>query len=112
VGAALQPQGNTPFDSIESAQEYLALLSEAVLESQQAAVGDLESDSNSQLARRVEALRLVVYNLDKLHQHLRISRRLLNDLRMLRRILLDEKADQDPSPPRRKAPNGEWNMVA
>ena len=44
--------------------------------------------------RRVEALRLIGYNLEKLASHLKTSRRILNDLRMLRRILQQrESAD-------------------
>jgi hypothetical protein len=35
----------------------------------------------------VEALRLIGYNLEKLESHLKTSRRILNDLRMLRRIV-------------------------
>jgi len=41
----------------------------------------------------LQALRLVLYKLEKLEQHIRASRRLLNDLRTLRRLLLDERAD-------------------
>jgi hypothetical protein len=35
----------------------------------------------------LEALHLIGYNLEKLTHHLKASRRILNDLRMLRRIL-------------------------
>jgi hypothetical protein len=75
------------FESIESAQEYLGLLSQVVAEAQQAVQVDLEGSAESARPRRVEALRLIGYNPEKLASHLKTSRRILNDLRMLRRIL-------------------------
>jgi hypothetical protein len=83
----------TPFDNIESAQEYLALLSQALQEAAQNAEGDILGEANSQISRRRDALRLVVYKLEKLEQHIKASRRLLNDLRTLRRLLLGERAE-------------------
>jgi hypothetical protein len=41
--------------------------------------------------RRKEALLLVSYNLAKLNLHITASRRILNDLRTLRRLLLAER---------------------
>ena len=80
-----------PFASIESAQEFLGLLLEVVGDARQATTADLEVESEPE-SRRKDALRLVLYKLDKLEQHLGSSRRLLNDLRTLRRLLLDERA--------------------
>ena len=74
-----------PFESIEAAQDYLALLAEVVQESQQ--VVDSEQGAVEQADRHLDALRLISYNLDKLSRHILRSRRILNDLRMLRRIL-------------------------
>lgn len=81
----------TPFDSVESAHEYLRLLSEAMLEAKRDIEGDLGVEAGSKDGRHVEALRLVLYKLDKLEHHIRASRRILNDLRMLRRLLLQER---------------------
>jgi len=89
---------NTPFESIEGAQEYLALLRETVEEARQTAQTDIAAETQSQNARHVDALRVVVYKLEKLDQHIKASCRLLNDLRTLRRLLLDERsvpAEQD-----------------
>lgn len=76
---------------MESAHEYLRLLSEAMIE----AKGDIEEDivvqADSNDPRRMEALRLVLYKLDKLEHHIKASRRVLNDLRTLRRLLLHER---------------------
>jgi hypothetical protein len=78
---------NGAFESIESAQEYLGLLAQVVTEAQQAVQADIQGSGEPARLRRVEALRLIEYNLDKLASHLKTSRRILNDLRMLRRIL-------------------------
>jgi len=75
------------FQSIESAQDYLGLLAQVILESQQAVHTDIQANVESDRPRTVEALRLIGYNLEKLASHIKTSRRILNDLRMLRRIL-------------------------
>lgn len=83
----------TPFDSVESAHEYVRLLLEAIVE----AKGEIETDiaaSAPEAERRLEALRLVQYKLEKLEKHLKSSGVLLNDLRSLRRLLLDERRGQ------------------
>jgi SepF-like predicted cell division protein (DUF552 family) len=81
-----------PFASIESAQEYLTLLSQAIVEARQDTEEDIQSKADLEDQRRqVEALRLVIYNLSKLEQHIKTSRRLLNDLRTLRRLLHNER---------------------
>ena len=87
----------TPFDNVESAHEYLRLLSEAMLEARRDIEGDIATQPGSQAPRRIKALRLVLYKLDKLEQHIMASRRVLNDLRMLRRLLLQERS-QDTEP--------------
>jgi hypothetical protein len=81
----------TAFDTIESAQEFLGLLREAVEEARETARTDIaEADSNG--GRHLDALRLVLYKVEKLEQHLKVSGRLLNDLRTLRRLLLEERS--------------------
>ena len=80
-------EATAAFASIESAQEYLGLLAQVIIESQQAVQADIQRNIESESPRRVEALRLVGYNLEKLASHIKTSRKVLNDLRMLRRIL-------------------------
>ncbi len=80
----------TPFDSVENAQHYVHLLLEAIAESRNEIATDLAA---AQPDRRLEALRLVQFKLDKLEQHLKTSSRLLNDLRTLRRLLFDERPE-------------------
>lgn len=81
----------TPFESIESAHEFLKLLVETVNDARRDVELDLQAGANDKLSRRVEALRLVAYKLEKLEHHVKASGRLLNDLRMLRRVLLEER---------------------
>lgn len=79
----------TPFETIESAQEYLGLLMQALLESQEAIGADIRTQAAS--PRRLDALKLIVYNLEKLRTHIMRSHRILNDLRTLRRLLHQER---------------------
>lgn len=88
---------NSAFDTIESAQEFLSLLREAVDESRLSADADILAEAGVAASRRVDALRVVVYKLDKLEQHLKASSRLLNDLRTLRRLLLEERTEPAPA---------------
>jgi len=72
---------------LNCAKVGLALLAQVVTEAQQAVQLDIQGSVESERLRRVAALRLIGYNLDKLASHLKTSRRILNDLRILRRIL-------------------------
>src|SRR5262245_57200146 len=102
----------TPFDSIEGAQEYVGLLSEAMAEARAGIEEDIAVARGEEAPRRLEALQLVTYKLERLQQHLVASRRILNDLRTLRRLLLSERAGKvetrspaAPEEPRRRAPS-------
>lgn len=90
---------HNPFESIESAHEYVGLLRDAVNEAQSAINEDIESLGNNG-ARRLQALQLVTYKLSRLDQHLKSTRLIMNDLRSLRKLLLDEResvaARRDP----------------
>ena len=80
-------QLETPFDNIESAHEYIRLLREAVLESLHEVDSEIGIATASALERRLRALQIVSYKLQKLEQHLQMSSRMLNDLRILRSLL-------------------------
>ena len=84
-------RGSTPFDSIEGAHEYVGMLAEAIAEAEAAIQEDIGDARGQGAARRVEALHIVAFKLEKLRGHITSSRRLLNDLRTLRRLLLDER---------------------
>lgn len=79
------------FDSIESAQQYVQLLAEVVLDVKKDLENDSSSDQATHFPRRQDAIRLALYNLDKLQRHMTTSSRILNDLRSLRRLLLEER---------------------
>ena len=85
-------RSETPFDNIEGSHEYVSLLADAV----QQAITEVEADIAIAEAdgaqRRKEALQLVHYNLTRLTAHMTSSRRIFNDLRTLRRLLLDERS--------------------
>jgi hypothetical protein len=94
----MTPEG-TPFDSIEGAQEYLSLLAESLEEALSAVQEDaVEAARTKGAERRLEALRLVQFKLSKLREHLASSRRILGDLRTLRRLLLREREDTPDGP--------------
>ena len=84
-------QPETPFDSIESSHEYVAMLAEAVEEARREVEAEVAAADRDGADRRKEALLLVAYNLAKLNLHITSSRRILNDLRTLRRLLLAER---------------------
>jgi hypothetical protein len=84
-------QSETPFDSIESSHEYISMLAEAVEEARSEVDADISLADADRAARRKQALQLVSFNLQKLSGHISASRRILNDLRTLRRLLLEER---------------------
>ena len=85
----LRRAAGTPFDSIEGAHEYVGLLAEEIAEAEAAIQEDIGEASGQGALRRVQALHIVAFKLDKLRAHISSSRRILNDLRTLRRLLLD-----------------------
>ena len=90
-------RSETPFDNIESSLEYVNHLFEATREAQDQIGKEILRAANPQLARRKQALQLVNYKLDKLSSHIAASRRILNVLRTLRRLLLEERKTPNPS---------------
>ena len=81
----------TPFDTIESAQDYIDLLLKAIEDTRREVGADLRMSAGPGGERRAQALQLVALNLNKLSSHVTKSRRTLNDLRTLRRLLLEER---------------------
>ena len=80
----------TPFDSIEGSHRYIMLLVEAIEEAQSDIDAEISTSIAQQALRRTEALQLVAFNLNKLNSHITASRRILNDLRTLQRLLSEE----------------------
>jgi len=85
-------QPESPFENIESALQFVELLCDAIEETRR----EIEQASaEPQSDRRQQALQLFSYNLAKLALHMGTSRRILNDLRTLRRLFLQERGAKD-----------------
>jgi hypothetical protein len=82
----------TPFDNIESSHHYVSLLADAIKEALAEVEADIAKAGADGASRRKEALQLVHFNLTKLNSHMTSGSRVLNDLRTLRRLLLDERS--------------------
>ena len=80
-----------PFDSIESAHEYMNVLAATALD----VMSDLKRDRDQALRdgeeRRAQAIDLALFKLKMLGCYVYKSRRTLNDLRILRRLILNER---------------------
>jgi hypothetical protein len=85
-------RSETPFDNIESSHEYVSLLADAIQEALAEVEADIALAGADGAQRRKEALQLVLFNLNKLNGHMTGARRILNDLRTLRRLLLEERS--------------------
>jgi hypothetical protein len=81
---------SSPFETLESAHEYVRLLLEQIEEGRTGIAGDLRQAEQDGAARRLEALQLVDYKLLQLRDYMAGSSRILNDLRALRRLLIGE----------------------
>jgi hypothetical protein len=108
----MKSQTDDPFGTLESAHDFMALLAVAVSQSKAELQADVDREAASaNLSRRIEALRMALYNLEKLEVHLSRSSRILNDLRTLRRLLFEERAAGTRPEPRPTA-NAEKQAAA
>ncbi len=99
-------QAETPFDSIEGSHEYVALLADALDEARRDVEAEIAAAERDGAERSKQALLLVSYNLAKLNLHITTSRRILNDLRSLRRLLLAERNPRPEEQPKGAASGG------
>ena len=100
VGARRTPtsRSENPFENVEAAHEYVGLLLEAVHLAREEVGRDEEEARMAGVDRRLEALQLVAWKLERLEAQLVSSRRLLLDLGRLRRLLLGEEGGGRPRP--------------
>lgn len=84
-----------PFDSIESAQSFMDVLAETILEAMRELSVDQQIAARENQARRLRAIELAMFKLKTLNCHVHKSRRALNDLRMIRRLILNERLTID-----------------
>lgn len=82
---------NKPFESIESAHEFVALLEESIQEAAEDVRGHLRDAEAAGDERQVRALNLALFKLTQLATNMHKSRRALNDLRSIRRLLFTER---------------------
>ena len=87
-------QSDNPFSTIESAHEFVKLLTKAVCDAKRELEAQVERESGSDANRGLDALRIASYSLGKLESHTRQSSRILNDLRTLRRLMLAERGTE------------------
>lgn len=76
-----------PFESIESALEFMVLLEEEIAGASKELHETLDGTGNR---RHAEALNLALYKMHQLSFHTQKSRRILNDLRLIRSVLVGE----------------------
>jgi hypothetical protein len=90
---AMIDKSTVPFDSIESAHDFVSLLSEVVNQAKKEIEADVKREIGSNVPRRLDAFRLALYSLERLEGHMVRSCRILNDLRSLRRLLFEERTN-------------------
>jgi hypothetical protein len=73
-----------PFETIESAQEFLGLLRQAIGESLDEAGRHLAASAARERLAQVDAWRVVLHKMTTLSSHVAHSERLAGELRMLR----------------------------
>ena len=87
----------SPFETLESAYEFVNLLREAADEEYASILSEIaQAQATPGAERRVDALRLVNHKLDGVRQHLLASLVLINDLRMLKRLLVGQPRNEEP----------------
>jgi len=94
-------KAETPFDSIEGSHEYVAMLAEALDEARRDVEAEIAAAERDRASRRKEAAFWCPIS-GQAEFHITSSRRILNDLRSLRRLLLAETR----SAPLRKTKKG------
>lgn len=77
-----------PFHSIESAHEFMLVLENVIADAQGELETMLNDANNVSDERRTEALRLALFKISQLETHTRKSRRILNDLGLIRSLLV------------------------
>ncbi len=86
--------GNTidiPFGSIESAHAFMDVLAETILDAMKELNFEQQAALREGAARRAQAIGLAQFKLKMLTCYVHKSRRTLNDLRIIRRLILNER---------------------
>jgi len=80
-----------PFDSIESAQDFMNVLAETILDAFKDLHRDYVTAVRDGQTRRAQAIELALFKAKSLSCHVYKCRRTLNDLRTIRRLILNER---------------------
>ena len=81
-----------PFSSIESAQAFMDLLAETIVDTMKDLNGHHQEALRENEERRAQAVELALFKLKTMNCYVHKTRRALNDLRLLRRLILNERA--------------------
>jgi len=76
-----------PFQSIESAHDFMLVLETVIVDAQGELQRMLDDANSASDDRRKEAVRLALFKISQLDTHTRKSRRILNDLGLIRSLL-------------------------
>ena len=87
----MSDQIEQPFDSIESAHEFMNVLAVTALDVMKDLSRDRELAFRAGDQRRAQAIDLAIYKLKMLGCYVHKSKRTLNDLRTIRRLILNER---------------------
>jgi len=88
VNEVMAEAAEHPFHSIESAYDFMVVLENVIADTQVELQSMLGDSSNTTDERRTEALRLALFKISQLEAHTRKSRRILNDLGLIRSLLV------------------------
>jgi hypothetical protein len=88
----LVSQIDQPFDSIESAHDFMDVLAQTVLDAMTELHAEEQKAVREGHLRKAQAISLALFKCKTLSCHVHKSRRALNDLRTLRRLILDGDA--------------------
>ena len=83
------------FDSIESAQDFMKVLADTILDAMKDLDGDRHAAAQDGEPRRAQAIELAIFKLKTLSCHIHKSRIVLNDLRTVRRLILNERQPKE-----------------
>ena len=89
------PDITRAFESIESAHEFIVVLEGAIIEAVRDVQDHLDKAATEGDERRTRALSLAMFKLNQLFLQMHKSRRNLNDLRTIRRLLFSERDGTD-----------------
>ena len=80
-----------PFESIESAYDFMNVLALTILDATKELHDDHQIALREGQERRAKAIELALYKARMLNCYVHKSRRALNDLRTIRRLILNER---------------------